>query len=59
MNELISFNFDTQTGRPQKDYEISIDMAKQICMIQRTEEGKQVRQYRIDSEKAWNLYLSL
>lgn len=41
-------------GRPSKDAELSIDMAKQICMIQRSPEGKQIRQYFIDLEKAWN-----
>lgn len=41
-------------GRPSKDADISIDMAKQICMIQRTPEGKKIRQYFIDLEKAWN-----
>lgn len=41
-------------GRPSTDYEIYVDMAKQICMIQRTPEGKAVRQYLIDLEKAWN-----
>lgn len=41
-------------GRPATDYEISVDMAKQICMIQRSEKGRQYRQYFIDLEKAWN-----
>lgn len=41
-------------GRPSKDADISVDMAKQICMIQRTPEGKEIRQYFIDLEKAWN-----
>lgn len=41
-------------GRPAKEYEISIDMAKQICMIQRSDKGKQYRQYFLDLEKVWN-----
>ncbi len=45
---------DQGSGRPAKDADISLDMAKQICMIQRTPEGKHCRQYLIDLEKVWN-----
>lgn len=41
-------------GRPAMDADISIEMAKEICMIQRSPEGKRVRQYLINLEKAWN-----
>lgn len=41
-------------GRPAMDADISIEMAKEICMIQRSPEGKKVRQYLINLEKAWN-----
>ena len=41
-------------GQNMVDYQISVDMAKQICMIQRSEKGRQYRQYFLDLEKAWN-----
>lgn len=41
-------------GRPSKEYMITIDMAKQICMLQRSEKGKLYRQYFLELEKAWN-----
>lgn len=36
------------------DHELTISMAKELCMIQRTEKGKMARQYFIALEKAWN-----
>lgn len=38
----------------QKDAVLTIDMAKEICMIQRNEKGRQARQYFIQIEKDWN-----
>lgn len=36
------------------DHQLTIDMAKEICMIQRTEVGRKCRQYFLDVEKQWN-----
>jgi hypothetical protein len=41
-------------GRPGADHAISIPMAKEICMLQRTDKGKQCRAYFISCEEAWN-----
>ncbi|HEL1749259.1 TPA: phage antirepressor KilAC domain-containing protein [Streptococcus suis] len=50
-------NFVKQTGRGghnKVDHIIKLDMAKEIAMIQRTDRGKQVRQYFIQIEKDFN-----
>ena len=41
-------------GRPATDHQLTIPMAKEICMLQRNEKGKQFRQYFIKVEEAWN-----
>lgn len=38
----------------QQDAQLTIEMAKEICMLQRNERGKQARQYFIQLEKDWN-----
>lgn len=41
-------------GRPATDYDLTIRCAKEICMIQRTELGRTIRNYFLDLEDAWN-----
>ena len=44
------------TEMPQEtfDHQLTLDMAKELCMIQRSDKGKEFRQYFIECEKAWN-----
>lgn len=41
-------------GRPSTDHAVSVAMAKEVCMLQRSEMGKKFRQYFISVEEAWN-----
>lgn len=40
--------------RELQDYQITLDMAKEIAMLQRNEKGKQIRKKLFELEKAWN-----
>lgn len=49
------FVHNSKGGRQtQIDHILKMDMAKEICMIQRTEKGRKARRYFIEIEKAWN-----
>lgn len=37
-----------------KDYLLTIDMAKELCMMSKTDKGSEVRKYFIQVEKQWN-----
>lgn len=52
--DFSTFLSQSTGGRRATDHIIKLDMAKEIAMIQRTERGKQVRQYFIQVEKDFN-----
>ena len=52
--DFSTFLSESTGGRPATDHLIKLDMAKEICMIQRTERGKQARRYFIQVEKDYN-----
>ena len=53
-NEQVRLEGDRQVTRMIDDAQLTIEMAKEICMLQRNERGKQARQYFIQLEKDWN-----
>lgn len=46
--------FNTQAHQELQDYNLTIDMAKEICMVQKNDRAREVRLYLINIEKAWN-----
>lgn len=52
--DFSTFLSESTGGRPATDHAIRLDMAKEIAMIQRSEKGKQARQYFIQIEKDYN-----
>ena len=56
--DYVSFLRNRSDGRPGKgltDHQLTINMAKEICMIQRNEKGKMFRQYFIQVEERCSL----
>lgn len=53
-NEQVRFEGNREVARELTDHLLTIDMAKELAMIQRTERGKQARQYFIQVEKDYN-----
>ena len=52
--DFIPFLEESTGGRPSIDHQLTIDMAKELCMIQRTEIGKRCREYFLAIECNWN-----
>lgn len=57
--DFSTFLSESTGGRPRTDHVLTLDMAKEISMIQRTEKGKQARRYFIQVEKAYRSEQSL
>lgn len=52
--DFCSILSESTGGRPGMDHQLTIEMAKEICMIQRTEIGKRCREYFLELERHWN-----
>ena len=52
--DFCSFLSESTGGRPSTDHQLTIPMAKELCMIQRNDRGKQARQYFLKVEEQWN-----
>lgn len=52
--DFCSILSESTGGRPSLNHQLTISMAKELCMLQRNEKGKVFRQYFIAIEEKWN-----
>lgn len=52
--ERVQYEGGRAVTRTVLDHQITIDMAKQLCMIQRSQRGKACREYFLEIERQWN-----
>lgn len=52
--DYVTFSKNLENGGRTIDHQLSIPMAKEICMLQRSDIGRQFRQYFIKVEEQWN-----
>lgn len=52
--DFCSILSESTGGRPGTDHQLTIEMAKEVSMLQRNEKGKLARRYFIQLETAWN-----
>jgi len=48
---LLKNEQNPEGGRPSKEYALTLDMAKELSMVERNDKGKQARQYFIECER--------
>ena len=53
-NVRVQSEGNREVERTIDDHQLTIPMAKELCMIQRNERGKQARQYFLAVEAQWN-----
>lgn len=53
-NERVQIEGNREVARELIDHALTIPMAKEICMLQRSDKGKEFRQYFLKIEEAWN-----